>query len=212
MDAATQRRNLIAFYFGTKVATGDVTSDQVVDGVSRRAYADLQRTIHGFGRLPAEAKIELRAHIHATIREFVANLGTCETQEEFDNRHDQWCESACERLRLFAQSEQSISFHYGQAQKWLNMTLKYLAVLDHPKVKRVYGYLHVPVDKYVYDQAANAGVKRPGWPHSWSKLPREKYLNYQRALRKMVASTHYSCPLDWEADVWVTRATGKQVL
>lgn len=42
MDAATQRRSLIAFYFGTKVASGDVTSDQVIDSVlANRAFGTL---------------------------------------------------------------------------------------------------------------------------------------------------------------------------
>jgi len=41
------------------------------------------------------------------------------------------------------------------------MTLKYLAVLNHPEVQRAYGFLHVSVDKCVYNEAATAGVKRP---------------------------------------------------
>lgn len=197
MDAATQRRSLIAFYFDTEVATGDITSDRVVDKVARRAYADLRRTIHGFG--PHPAKDEIKDHIHASLRAFVADLATCDSQEEFDNRHDQWCTSACDYFDHFPDPGLSISFHYGQAQKWLNMTLKYLAVLNHP---------HVPVDKYVYVEAAAAGIKRPPWPNGWSKLNRERYLNYQYQLREMVTSTSYRCPLDWEAGVWVTRATG----
>lgn len=88
------------------------------------------------------------------------------------------------------------------------MTLKYLAVLNHPEVQQAYAFLHIPVDKYVYNEAATAGVKRPPRPHSWSKLDREKYINYQRRLREIVASTPYSCSLDWEADVWITGATG----
>lgn len=71
-----------------------------------------------------------------------------------------------------------------------------------------YGYLHVPVDKYVYNEATAAGVNCPPWPNAWSKLNREKYLDYQHQLQDLVASTPYSCPLDREADVWVTRATG----
>lgn len=209
MDAATQRRSLIAFYFGTKVATSDVTSDEVIDSVARRSYADLQRTIHGFSTHPAKAKI--KDYTHATLRTFVANLDTCNSQEEFDKRHDQWCTSICEHFGQFSHPDRDIMFHYGQAQKWLNMTLKYLAVLDHPQVQRVYTYLHVPVDKYVYHEAAAAGIKRPPWPHAWSKLDREKYLNYQHSLREMVASTPYSCPLDWESDVWVTRVAGPTI-
>ena len=58
MDAATQRRNLIAFYFGTEVAVGDIASNRVVDKVARRAYADLRRAIHRFGTHPAKDTIK----------------------------------------------------------------------------------------------------------------------------------------------------------
>jgi len=41
---------------------------------------------------------------------------------------------------------------------------------------------------------------------AWSTLGPEKYIAYQESLREMVkAKGKYSCPLDWEADVWVTR-------
>lgn len=47
------------------------------------------------------------------------------------------------------------------------------------------------------------GVKRLT---AWSTLGPERYIAYQESLREMVKSKDkYSCPLDWEADVWVTR-------
>ena len=79
MDAATQRRNLIAFYFGTEVAVGDIASNRVVDKVARHAYANLRRTIHRFGTHPA--KHTIKDYIHASLRTFVAKLATCDSQE-----------------------------------------------------------------------------------------------------------------------------------
>lgn len=202
MDAATQRRSLIAFYFGTKVATADVTSEQAVIGASRRAYVDLQRTLRGMGTHPD--RDSLKQKTHESIMTFVDDLASIDSQEEFDRAHREWCEkTVAEFKRHIHPTRAGFEFHYGQAQKWLNMALKYLAVLDHPDVQRVYPYLHVPVDLYVYNEAAREGVGRLS---AWSTLGPERYIAYQESLREMVkAKGKYSCPLDWEADVWVTR-------
>lgn len=202
MDAATQRRNLIAFHFGTKVATADVTSEQAILGASGKAYADLQRTLQGMGTHPD--RDILKQKTHESITAFVDDLATINSQEEFDQAHKRWCEKTVAEFEQYVHPTRTgFKFHYGQAQKWLNMTLKYLAVLDHPDVQRVYPYLHVPLDQYVYNEASREGIKRLT---AWSRLGPEKYITYQESLREMVkAKGKYSCPLDWEADVWVTR-------
>ncbi|WP_165164711.1 hypothetical protein [Corynebacterium qintianiae] len=202
MDASTQRRSLIAFYFGTKVATADVTSAEVVSGASRKAYADLQRTLRGFGTHPARKG--LKEGTQSSIWVFVDALDLVDTQEEFDQAHKEWCLKTCAEFEKHLHSNRDdFEFHYGQAQKWLNMTLKYLAVLDHPGVQRVYPFLHVPVDRYVYSAAAQEGVKIPG---VWSTLDCEEYIAYQEDVRNMVKTAgKFSCPLDWEANVWVIR-------
>lgn len=69
MDAITQRRSLIAFYFGTKVATSDVTSEQAINWGSWRAYADLQPAVTGIGTHPDRSI--LKEQTHASIRTFV---------------------------------------------------------------------------------------------------------------------------------------------
>lgn len=83
------------------------------------------------------------------------------------------------------------------------MTLKYLAVLDHPEVQRIYRYLHVPVDHYVIEAAAKEKVAHPGGNKAWSRLPRDEYIDYQLRLREIVPSS--SCPLDWESTAWIDR-------
>lgn len=204
MDATTQRRSLIAFYFGTEVAIADVTSEQVIIGASRRAYADLKRTLRGIGTRPD--RDDLKQKTHESITTFVDDLASIDSQEDFDRAHKEWCtKTVAEFKQHIHPTRPGFEFRYGQAQKWLNMTLKYLAVLDHPEVQRVYPYLHVPVDLYVYNEAAKEGVKRLT---AWSTLDLERYIAYQESLREMVKSKgKYSYPLDWEADVRVTRGS-----
>lgn len=118
---------------------------------------------------------------HKSIMTFVDDLATSDSLEEFDRA---WC------TKTVAEFEQHIhptwtgfKFHDGQAHKWLNMTSKYLAVLDHPDVQRVCSYLHAPVDLYVYSEASREEVKRLT---AWSTLGPEKYIACQESLREMV--------------------------
>ena len=163
MDTTMQRRSLIAFYFGTTVATADVTSEEAIDGAARRAYPDLRRTLWGFGNHP-----ERNVLVDWTLsspNDFVNSLAVVTSQEDFDSKHEEWCTTTFEQFTEYEHPTRDFTFQYGQAQKWLNMTLKYLAVLNHPEVQRIYRYLHVPVDHYVIETAAKEKIA-PRWNQS----------------------------------------------
>jgi hypothetical protein len=51
------------------------------------------------------------------------------SQETFDNIHKGICD---ELKRIYG----AFGFTYGQAQKWINMTLKYYYLLDKEKTKK----------------------------------------------------------------------------
>lgn len=135
MDEKLRLASLTAFYFGTRVAA-DPTSPEAITNVSKRAYRDLSRTLHGIGTHPA--KTTLLESAHASLHAFVTDLEEVKTREEFDALHDTWCE---DRICFFREhphpDREAFVFTYGQAQKWINMTLKYLAVLGHPTVADV---------------------------------------------------------------------------
>lgn len=211
MDEKLRLASLTAFYFGTRVAA-DPTSPEAITSVSKRAYRDLSRTLHGIGTHPD--KSTLLEATHASLHALVTDLEKVATREEFDALHDAWCEH---RIRFFNEhphpAREAFTFTYGQAQKWINMTLKYLAVLGHPTVAGVYPYLHVPIDSIIYAEAAHpsAGitVPRPPGGRAWSRINRDEYCEYQQQLRAAIA-THSDgslAPLDWEAQAWVTRAS-----
>ena len=50
MDEKLRLASLTAFYFGTRVAA-DPTSPEAITSVSKRAYRDLSRTLHGIGKI-----------------------------------------------------------------------------------------------------------------------------------------------------------------
>lgn len=207
MDEKLRLASLTAFHFGAHVAA-DPTSPEALRTVSKRAYRDLSRTLHGIGNHPD--KTTLLESTHDSLREFVADLEKVTTREEFDALHDTWCE---DRIHFFSEhphlGRKNFVFTYGQAQKWVNMALKYLAVLDHPAVTRVYPYLHVPIDSIVYEEAEHPtvgiGVPRPPGDVAWSRLNRDEYCKYQKQLRDSINSAALLAPLEWEAQAWIAR-------
>lgn len=209
MDTSLRLASLTAFYFGAHVATNP-TSPEAIRTVSKRAYRDLSRTLHGIGTHPD--KTTLLEDTHTSLHNFVTKLEKVATRGEFDDRHNAWCQ---DRIRFFDEyphpDRTAFALTYGQAQKWINMTLKYLAVLDHPVIVSVYPYLHIPIDSIVYKEAAHptagVGVPRPPGGVSWSKLDLEQYRDYQQQLRGSIADSSDGTltPLDWEAQAWITR-------
>jgi len=102
---------------------------------------------------------------------------------------------ACEDL---IRSFENQLFTVGQAQKWINMTFKYLHLLDYEKVNGVYEYCHIPIDSYMLN-ATNYHMSKP-----WSKLDDyEEYLNYQEWFRETYKD---EIPLDAEFYLWLEEA------
>lgn len=224
MDDSLRLASLTAFYFGSGVATTTPpTTREAIRDISHRAYRDLCRTLTGIGTHPD--KEHLLKVTHTSLHEFVTDLDpdpvpTLDVeaaQKNFDDRHDTWC---LERMNFFDKyphpDRKEFIFTYGQAQKWINMTLKYLAVLGHPAVLRVYHYLHIPIDTIIYEEAEDptTGLNVPYPPDEtvWSQLNRDQYQDYQRQLRDSIAGhgADSLAPLDWEAQAWINRSSGQE--
>lgn len=205
MSSERQHKNLVAFFFGRAAATHNPESPIVITRASRRAYRDLSRTLHGMGNHPdAES---LRTATDQSIVEFVDNLTEINTSYQFNDIHKKWCTNTIARFANAPHPDRQFSLSYGQAQKWLNMALKYLAVLGHENVNSVYEYLHVPVDRAIYEHAKNLGVPTPGRT-AWSQLGNKQYDEYQKSLRERIKATFGDdyAPLDWESHKWIERS------
>lgn len=70
-DQKLRHTSLVAFYFGTRAAL-DLTSYEAIKSVSRRAYRDLSRTLHGIGSHPN--KKALLDDTHASLHPFITDL------------------------------------------------------------------------------------------------------------------------------------------
>jgi hypothetical protein len=103
-----------------------------------------------------------------------------------------------------------MDFSYGLAQKWLNITIKNMIVMEKwdSQLAKVKHYLHVPVDNYILDGARADFEDIVTSKKPWSKWNYEEYKIFQKALRKKLNVTP---PIVWEFDVWVKMATREKV-
>lgn len=104
-------------------------------------------------------------------------------------------------------------FTVGQAQKWVNMTLKYLWLLDALPKNIGEKDLHVPIDSYIIEIAYDNKNKfdnalgleeKPN--KSWSKLYKyEKYFKIQEAIREAIKTntTNETIPIKWKLLAWI---------
>lgn len=117
-------------------------TDNPFEAASRSAYTDMCRTI----RFNGKNGDMLRKAVDSLLEERIPELVAVNDAEDFTK----WHQSICEEIVSMYESE-GIEFHIGQAQKWVNMTLKYLYVLVPDVVEPFYRFLHIPLDNYIID-------------------------------------------------------------
>ena len=176
-----------------------------IEVASNRAYRDMCRTLK-FDVLPKNTKTtittELKEAVNIIFKEEIPiiNESNITSPEEFNSWHEKVC-----YLIIKKYEEHGIKLTYGQAQKWLNMTIKYLYMLQVYSFDRVINYLHIPVDKYILEVVEKElGIKRP--VDAWSRWDNYKeYEDYQKAIREELRKKN-SSPLIWEFKNWLDEA------
>lgn len=111
------------------------------------------------------------------------------------------------------------SFTIGQSQKWLNMTLKYLWLLNILPDGLNEEYLHIPVDSYIIKAV---GAKKDNYQYglelersisksSWSAWDNYyEYMVFQDGVKKAIKEKYSSLtPLEWESFAWIEVAKSK---
>lgn len=99
---------------------------------------------------------------------------------------------------------QSHVFTYGQAQKLVNMMLKYLYIYykceGWDTLNELVPYFHVPIDSHVLKEALQDKERDK---MSWSKINSyEEYESYQEAIRSFEKVSQYPSPFMWELTEW----------
>ena len=152
-------------------------------------------------------------------------------QKWFDEIHKEICSellSFANSCKISDNSEDLLlnligekGFYYGQAQKWLNMTFKYLVLLGIDDLSSLKACLHVPVDRYILKAAAgkkplgNFSLHKPIAPQNnpdnkqeskldyyhedgkkksqpWSRYNENDYINLQIDIRKAIHEKNWA--------------------
>ncbi|WP_379822502.1 hypothetical protein [Lacticaseibacillus paracasei] len=167
--------------------------DNIV-AASRRAYRDMNRTL----RLNGANSLILRDKIDNLLKTRFEGLKdqNINGQDDFDECHKALCDEMISICTL------GNGLTYGQAQKWLNMTVKYIYIIQGGDVFGIIKYAHIPLDNYIFKALQkNLGLKARGL-QPWSKISNyNKYLAFQKEVRDRINGD--ISPLEWELDHWI---------
>lgn len=195
-----------------------------IEAASNRAYRDMCRTLD-FKDITKNDKKNFKKEVKAILKNIMKNkyknqnLKNIKNQDEFDIWHKGLCDNIiekCKKIEKYKKTEEGkeekIQFTYGQAQKWVNMTIKYLYILEVEEYSfdSVFEYLHIPIDNYIFDAVEKElEIDRP--VDAWSRWDKyEEYLKYQKDIREEIPkkSDIDTPPLLWEFDNWLKVAKG----
>lgn len=168
--------------------------------VSKLAYRDLCRTLHLCGKNGDTCRTQVDTLLEKHVVALLAS--DINTQLEYDRWHKGIC---LQMINIYEAAD--IAFTFGHAQKWINMTMKYLFIHGTLDLSRVFAYLHVPVDSYVFSAVEyQLGINRPY--AAWSKITDYNvYLAYQCAIRDRLQNQEQPVdPLRWEFSNWLFEA------
>lgn len=165
-------------------------TDNPFEAASKSAYTDMCRTI----RFNGKNGDMIRKAVDKLLEERIPELVSISSAEEFTKWHYSVCSKIVEMYKVAG-----IEFYVGQAQKWTNMTLKYLYVLVPDVVEPFYAFLHIPLDNYIMDIAKKQyGI--PLFSCAWSRISEyQDYFDYEEMLMEVIDGL----PLDWEFAKWV---------
>lgn len=225
---------LLYSYFGITI---DDSAEKMIVAVINRAYRDAASHVLSVkDEYKDELKQDASTNIFDAITEEMQTLSF--QKEEFDEFHRRLCDDLVQIYEDKNQHENIYKedeggnyrvFTYGIAQKWVNMTFKYMYLLNilfeenksHEFIKK-YGVMindkanefHIPIDSYMFKaikKHLEIDFKRYNLPDAWSKIDNyDNYLKYQKQIRKEVRKSGIKKPIDWEFPAWIAQSKAEK--
>lgn len=204
-------------YFGITWTKANADKEKALINCCNRAYRDLSRTLdytHPISELDSKAwkKEEREAYISAKKKYRADVIDYLVTQckniptgkEPFKDWHEAACRYVIDESKKFEGLFKKPPT-YGQAQKWVNMTIKNMLVMGLWDMDELKPYLHIPLDSLIFKQAKQKlAVQCPF--HSWSGIDDYKeYINYQDEIKKAVKKINKTA-IDWEGPAWIEQS------
>ena len=233
MNQPANNKKLLDFLLYSYFGCSSEDSEQTVKKkCAYRAYLDLARTVkYVYSSTELEkatvgtdehAFIDIRKkRIEAVCYKLIESIeGYPNHSGGFDTWHESKCAQIIDRMNApYGDGKKGFlkaRFTYGQAQKWVNMTLKYLWLLDMLPNGLSEAELHVPVDSFILEalketqQFNTEANKITGSGESyyyngeaWSAISEYKnYKNLQEGIRNIAEKQGIS-PIQWEGSAWM---------
>lgn len=200
---------LLFGYFGCDGSDGAAT---MRNRAAHRAYLDLARTVNyrlstsQLARIPKKEAKAFREQKEALVDSVCENLYPLPTGD-FDAWHQEKCEEICRTMNNSGLLGEP--FTCGQAQKWVNMTLKYLWLMDLLPKEIKEESLHVPIDSFILQRLRMQVSDVNGFGETyryrekvWSAITEyTDYKDLQDEIRKITPN-----PIRWEGEAWIAVA------
>ena len=191
LTRADYENYLIYLYFGS--------NRDLLEASIHRAYRDFNRTMHGFRKLEKTRDVYTEAVV-LMQDEFETLKTHLPTQSMTNEIFDGWHRVTCEKIvSLF--EEYDFHLFVGQAQKWINMTFKYIFTAGEERIEGFsfsYPFCHVPIDNILLAQLEKHDF--PALSCAWSRLDNyDEYLEIQKWFRENFTIA----PMDVEFMLWL---------
>lgn len=208
---------LVFSYFNEEYGVLEKESEKMIEVCAQRAYLDLCRTLK-YSKSTSQIKEmneEERINYENLKKNYVneickkikedifKNFPITQNYDDFDKWHSDICQKIIKIPNDFFDLFEEESLCYGQAQKWVNMTLKYLWLLGYWKANEaeiLKSVLHVPVDSYIMKAAKDIDIKVP--KKKWSKWEEREYKKFQGNIREKIKEEKKT-PIEWEGQAWI---------
>ncbi len=182
-----------AFYYIYQRPNG---THDIYERIARLAFTTLARNNGGLSRNPNYEKI------HTESQNFLINSLksiNVSSQEEYDEWHRKTVFGLIEIFNKYNQP-----FTVGKAQKWINMSVKHLALFSSELTEPYYEFAHIPVDSYIIsglkDKIDCTFGQDPKRYISWNNIDDyDIYLKFQKDFREYCGEA----PLDAEFHLWM---------
>jgi len=177
--------------FWVRVYFGTTNVQELRLSAVDRAYRDVNRTMHGIRAIRTDETYNI-------LRSFVNNIASETLNITFDQAtFDRWHLKKCDELKTEFIRVINYEISYGQAQKWINMTLKYMFAIGPNIINgidRNYDRFHIPLDNIIQDKLLAHNINRI--TTKWSRIDNyQTYFQYQTQVRDTFVG---QIPLDVE--------------
>jgi hypothetical protein len=143
-------------------------------------------------------------------------LSQIQKLSSFAGDYDEWHYNTCKGLRdnyseVYLEKDGPF-FTYGNAQKWVNMSMKYIWMLGLLPIEVPETDLHVPIDSYILQKLKENNVPEVTGSgetfyykgRAWSAMTdyKKEYMELQKEIRR-IASPNL---IQWENNAWIRAA------